>query len=147
MPYCDFIKYIISKVEEMPAELAVYDGCGFSADEPMGSPDLEGGTLNARSAEMIISELEGDNGEFILSYFGMHKYGNLKRLGSTYSSKFSNPIDVYEVLAVDKNFDVKKIRFYFNGYFTSQNRNTVRLPKGFHFEPSSNAAQIFEVIN
>ena len=35
MPYCDFIKYVLEKVAEMPAELAEYAGCGFSVDEPM----------------------------------------------------------------------------------------------------------------
>ena len=35
MPYCDFIKYILSKVSEMPAENIYYDGCGFSADKPI----------------------------------------------------------------------------------------------------------------
>ena len=147
MPYCDFIKYVLAKVAEMPAEIAHYDGCGFSEDEPMGSTELNGGMLNARAAEMIISALEGNNGEIILSYYGRQKYGNLKRLGSTNSNKFRNCIDVYEALAIDRKFNLKKIRFYFNGYFSSQSRSNIRLPKGFRLDPLSEAAQIFKVVD
>ena len=147
MPYCDFIKYVLAKVAEMPAEIAHYDGCGFSEDEPMGSTELNGGVPNARAAEMIISALEGDNGEIILSYYGGQKYGNLKRLGSTNSNKFPNCIDIYEVLAIDRKFNLKKIRFYFNGYFSSQSRFNIRLPKGFRLDPLSEAAQIFKVVD
>ena len=147
MPYCDFIKYVLSKVAEMPAEIAHYDGCGFSADEPMGSTELNGGMLNARAAEMIISALEGNNGEIILSHYGGQKYGNLKRLGSTNSNKFRNCIDIYEVLTIDRKFNLKKIRLYFNGYFTSQNRFSIRLPKGFSLDPFSESAQIFNVVD
>ena len=147
MPYCDFIKYVLSKVAEMPAEIAHYDGCGFSADEPMGSTELNGGMLNARAAEMIISALEGNNGEIILSHYGGQKYGNLKRLGSTNSNKFRNCIDIYEVLTIDRKFNLKKIRLYFNGYFTSQNRFSIRLPKDFSLDPLSESAQIFNVVD
>jgi hypothetical protein len=147
MPYCDFIKYVLSKVAEMPAEIAYYHGCGFSVDEPMGSTELNGGMLNARAAEMIISALEGNEGEIILSYYGGQKYGNLKRLGSTNSNKFRNCIDVYEVLAIDRKFNLKKIKFCFNGYFSSQKGFRIRLPKGFSLDPLSKAAQIFKVVD
>ena len=146
MPYCDFIKYILSKVEGMPAEIACYNGCGFSVDEPMGNVELNGGMLDVSAAEMIISALEGDKGEIILSHFGRQKYGNLKRYGSTNSNKFRNCIDVYDVLAIDKKFNLKKIRFYFNGYFSSQNRNNIKLPKGFHLDPLSKAAQVYQIV-
>ncbi len=147
MPYCDFIKYVLEKVAEMPAELAEYAGCGFSVDEPMGSTELNGGTLNTRAAEMIISALEGDNGEITLSYYGGQKYGNLKRLGSANSNKFRNCIDVYEVLAIDRKFNLKKIRFYFNGYFSPQNRLSIRLPKGFRIDPLSEATRLFKIVD
>ena len=146
MPYCDFIKHILSKVAEMPAEIACYDGCGFSADEPMGSTELNGGTLNARVAEMIISALEGDNGEIILAHYGNQRYGDLRRLGSMRSEHFRNCIDVYEVLMADSSFNLRKIRFYFNGYFTSQSRYAIRLPKGFHLDPLSEAAHRFQSV-
>ena len=112
----------------------------------MGSVELNGGALNASAAEMIISALEGDNGEIILSYYGGQKYGNLKRLGSTNSNKFRNCIDVYEVLVIDRRFNLKKIRFYFNGYFSSQNGVSIRLPKGFSLDPLSRAAQIYQTV-
>ena len=35
LPYCDFIKYILAKVSDMPSEPAEYFGCGFSVDEPI----------------------------------------------------------------------------------------------------------------
>lgn len=147
MPYCDFIRYVLSKVEKMPAEYAEYDGCGFSVDEPMGGIELNGGTLIASAAEMIIPSLEGNNGEIVLAYRGGQRYGNLVRMGSVKSDKFRNCIDVYEVLMVSRDGKLKKMKLYFNGYFSLQNRYTIRLPKGFRLEPSSQAAQIFKVIN
>lgn len=147
VPYCDFIKYVLTKVAEMPAEIAHYDGWGFSVDEPMGSTELNGGSLNTFAAEMIISALEGDNGEIILSHYGGQKYGNLKRLGSADSNKFRNCIDIYEVLAIDRKSKLKKIRFYFNGYFSSQSGNIIKLPKGFRLDPLSKAAEFFKVVD
>lgn len=147
MPYCDFIKYILAKVSEMPAEIANYEGCGFSVDEPMGSTELNGGSLNTFAAEMIISALEGDNGEIILSHYGEQTYGSIKRLGSANSKSFGNCIDVYEVLAIDRKSKLKKIRFYFNGYFSSQSGNIIKLPKGFRLDPLSKAAEFFKVVD
>ena len=146
MPYCDFIKYVLSKVSEMPTEIAYYDGCGFSVDKPMGSIALNDGTLSTTAAEVIISALKGNNGEIVLSYGGQ-RYGDLKRLGSTNSNKFRNCIDIYEILIVDRKFNLKKLHLYFNGYFTPQNRYTIKLPKGFHLDPLSEAAQIFKVVD
>ena len=147
MPYCDFINYVLSRVAEMPSELIEHDGCGFSVDEPMGSTELNHGVLNARAAEMIISALKGDNREIVLSYFGVQKYGSLKRIGSTTSDNFRNCIDIYEVLILDRRFNLKKVRFYFNGYFTPKNGYEIRLPKGFHLDPLSEAAQIFKSVD
>ena len=146
MPYCDFIKYVLSKVAEMPAEPAEYDGCGFSVDEPMGSQEFYKGELIVSAAETIIPALEGNNGEIILSYIGGQRYGNLKRLGSRNSEKFRSIIDVYEVLMVDRHFKIKKLKLYFNGYFSAQSGFTIRLPKGFRLDPLSRAAQMFRVI-
>lgn len=147
MPYCDFIKFVLSKIAEMPAELAEYAGCGFSVDEPMGSMNLNNGTLITSAAEMIIPALEGDNGEIVLAYHGGQRYGNLRRLGSANSKNFHNFIDAYEVLIADRHFDLKKIRFYFNGYFPSKSRYEIRLPKGFHLDPLSKAAKIFKIVD
>jgi len=75
MPYCDFIRCVLAKLEDMPAQLAEYDGCGFSVDSPMGGIKLNGGNLIASAAEMIIPALEGENGEIVLAYNGRNRYG------------------------------------------------------------------------
>lgn len=146
MPYCDFIKHIISKVEQMPCELAEYAGCGFSVNEPMGGTELNGGTLLPHVAEMLIPSLEGDDGEMVLAYHGTQRYGNLKRRGSTQSTSFRNIIDVYEVLLITRKFELKKLSLYFNGYFTRENRHLVRVPRGFHINPHSEAAEFFKTV-
>lgn len=146
MPYCDFIKYVLSKVAEMPADLAEYDGCGFSVEEPMGGLEVNNGSLDASAAEMIIPALEGVNGEIVLSYQGGQKYGNLKRLGSTNSNNFRNCVDVYEVLMVDRNFKLKKLIIYFNGYFYRDNRFTIRLLKGFRIDPLNKIARYYQIM-
>lgn len=145
MPYRNFIEYVLSTVEKNTEDYAHYEGCGFSVDEPMGSPMLNGGTLNAIAGELIISELEGINGEIIISHYGEQKYGNLRRLGSTRSLKFRNCIDIYEGLIIDKNYNAKKINFYFNGYFPPQNRSSIRIPKDFQINPLSVASGIFKI--
>jgi hypothetical protein len=147
LPYCDFIKYILAKVSDMPSEPAEYFGCGFSADEPMGGIELNGGTLLANMAEMIIPALEGDDGEQILAFRGNQIYGNLKRRGSTNSHNFRNCIDIYDVLLVTRQFKIKRLRLYFNGYFTRENRYLIKPPQGFHLNPWSEEAQIFKVSN
>lgn len=146
MPYCDFIRYVLSKVEEMPAEIAEYSGCGFSVDEPMGSIDLNEGYLLASTANDVIPALEGEQGGIILAYNGTTSYGNLRRLGSTSSEKFRNRIDIYEVLMVDSSNKLKKLRLYFNGYFSIQNRNRIRLPSGFRLDICSRAARAYTVV-
>ncbi len=147
MPYCDFIKYVLSVVETYPAELAEYEGRGFSADEPMGSLELNGGDLMASVAQMVIPALEGENNEVILAYNGSQSYGNVKRICSTHGECFRNCIDVYEVLMVDRKFQLKKLRLYFNGYFGRENRFSIKLPNGFHIDPLSKAAKHFNVIS
>ena len=145
LPYCDFIKYILAKVSDMPSEPAEYFGCGFSADEPMGGVELNGGTLLANMAEIIIPALEGNDGEQILAFRGNQIYGNLKRRGSTNSHNFRNCIDIYDVLLVTRKFQIKRLRLYFNGYFTRENQYLIKLPQGFHLNPWSEEAQIFKV--
>ncbi len=143
LPYCDFIQYVLKKVEDMPVEMVEYSGVGFSVDEPMGGQELNDGNLIANVAEMVIPALEGDDGGTILAHKGIQKYGTLKRIGSTGSEKFRNRIDIYEVLVVYHCFELKKLRLYFNGYFTRENRFTIKLPSGFHLDALSEAAQIY----
>ena len=147
LPYCDFIKYILAKVSDMPSEPAEYFGCGFSVDEPMGGVELNGGTLLANMAEIIIPALEGDDGEQILAFKGNQIYGNLKRRGSTNSHNFRNCIDVYDVLLITRKFQIKRIRLYFNGYFTRENRYLIKLPQGFHLNTWSKEARFFKISN
>lgn len=145
LPYCDFIRYVLSRVEMLPTERCEYEGCGFSPDNPMGSPELDGGTLIASVAEDVIPALEGEDGDIILAYNGMQKYGNMRRLGSVKSNKFKNLIDVYEVLYIDKNGVLKKLRLYFNGYF-SNSRGEIRLPDGFRLDPCSQASSFYKKV-
>ena len=146
MPYCDFINYILAKVEELPIELVEYSGCGFSVDEPMGGLDLNAGSLIPSVAETVIPALEGEHGGFVLAYNGRNRYGSIKRLGSTSSNNFKNRIDIYEVLIADSNHDIKKLRLYFNGYFTNENRDKIRLPKGFKLDFCNPAAKFYKVV-
>ena len=74
-------------------------------------------------------------------------YGNLKRRGSTNSHNFRNCIDIYDVLLITRNFQIKRVRLYFNGYFTRENRYLIKLPQGFHLNPWSEEARIFKVVD
>lgn len=145
LPYCDFIHYVLSKLGSIPVEIAEYDGCGFSVDEPMGGEELNGGFLVPSAAERIIPALEGDNGEVILVHNGRTRYGNLRRY-STKSKNFRNCIDVYETLMVDASLNLKKLRIYFNGYFSAEKRNTIRLPKGFRIDICSMEAKYYKFV-
>ena len=147
MPYCDFIRYVLSRVERLPAEDAEYHGCGFSVDDPMGSDNMGGGVLLAQAAELIIPALEGNNGEIVLAYQGNTKYGHVRRVGSTCGANSRNMIDMYEVLIVDRRCRLKKMKLYFNGYFDQRGRYTIKLPDGFRLDPLSRAAKLFEVVD
>ena len=146
MPYCDFIRYVLEKVEELPAASLEIKGHGSSPDNPMGSTSLDGGVLMPEVAEMVISALERDAGGFVLAHVGNLKYGEIRRLGSTGSDNFKNIIDVYEVLFTDSSCKLQKIRLYFNAYFDIGKKQEIRLPNGFHLEPSSLAAKYFKVV-
>jgi hypothetical protein len=146
MPYCDFINYVLSVVEQMPAEYLEIEGCGSSVDEPMGSTSLNGGVLMPEVAEMVICALERDAGGIIMAHRSNLKYGNITRLGSTGSDGFKNIIDVYEVLMLNYRGELKKIRLYFNGYFSTDENQKIRLPNGFHLDECSLAAERFKAI-
>ena len=147
MPYCDFIKYVLSKLDYENAETIECDGVGFSADNPMGSVEYNGGRLMASVAEDVISSLEGENGEVVLAFYGRQSYGGVNRLGSTGSKNFRNRIDVYEVYILDKYAKLKKIKFYFNGYFNPESQLTIKLPKGFRFTHLNLATTRYKVVN
>ena len=145
MPYCDFIKYILGKLPKYVSGEAKYDGCGFSADNVMGSC---GGTmLIAENALKIIPEMEGKNGEVIVARMGnTGMFGHLERKGSTYSETASTMVDIYETFIIDRDYNVKKVFFYFNGYF-SMGQTKIKIAKGFKLKSHSllhNSATIIE---
>jgi hypothetical protein len=145
MPYCDFIKYILGKLPKYVSGEAKYDGCGFSADNVMGSC---GGTmLIAENALKIIPEMEGKNGEVIVARMGnTGMFGHLKRKGSTYSETASTMVDIYETFIIDRDYNVKKVLFYFNGHF-SMGQPKIKIAKGFKLKSHSllhNSATIIE---
>lgn len=112
MPYCDFIRYIVAKLNDLPKEKAAYHGRGFSPNKPMGCAPGERVALDAQIAMSVIPEMEGKNGEVIVARKGnMVFYGHLKRLGSC-----GGNIDIYETWLIDKGYNIKSIELYFNGY-------------------------------
>lgn len=135
LPYCDFIRYTIAKLSEQKVPTAKYRGCGFSAEAPMG---FCGGTLlNTRSALQIIPEMEGDHGEVIVARQGNSgMFGCLQRIGSVSCKAFNRPIDIYESYIIDKKYNLKKIRFFFNGYFSSDELR-IKIARGFHLKSHS----------
>ncbi len=129
MPYCDFIMHILSKLDEMDIAEEKRNGCGFDVDNPMGS--IGGGFLNARCALEVIPNMEGENGEVIVAKQGrVGMYGYLRRRGSTKSDKIPEMLDIYETYIIDKDFNIKRIYFYFNGYVAG-GTPYVRLANGF----------------
>lgn len=68
---------------------------------------------------------------------------SLIRKGSTTSVATPCMIDIYETYVIDKDFNLKKVTFYFNGYF-SRGKAVVRLPDGFEIKPHSRLRGIFE---
>ncbi len=145
MPYCDFIRYILGKLPKYVSGEAEYDGCGFSEDDAMGSC---GGTiLVASNALKIIPEMEGKNGEVIVARNGNSgMFGHLERIGSTYSETASICVDIYETYIIDRNYNVKKVLFYFNGYF-NMGQSKIKIANGFRLKSHSvfhNIAKIIE---
>lgn len=134
MPYCDFIRYILKKLDTMPKEKVIYTGCGFSKDSPMGS--LKGRMLIANKAIEIIPEMEGLNGEAIIAKGGRTGfYGYLVRKGSTSST--TGMVDIYETYIIDSQYNLMTAEIYFNGYFDSGVGGSVKIAKGFRIKPNS----------
>ena len=152
--YCEFIQYVLSKLDDWVEETAEYKGCGFSKDNPMGSC---GGTiLISQYANEIISNMEGDNGEIIVAKVGRFGFfGHLVRLGSCGSVKMENGndniIDLYETYIIDSEYNLKKVKFYFNGYFeyfqscAQHYERAIRLADGFHLKSPNNIGTIFKI--
>lgn len=130
MPYCDFIRTAMKRLDEMQIESATYSGCGFSIEDPMGS--THGNFLMANNAKVAIGNIEGKNGEIVLYRKGRSgDFGRLVR-HSDYSETRRKMIDIYETYVCTPDYKIKKVTFYFDGYFTSDG-GTLKVPDGFKF--------------
>lgn len=138
MPYCDFIRYMISKLDDEPCSSADYTGRGFCAEEPMGFLPSKDAFLYAVAALEIIPGLAGLDGEVIVA----RKCNTSMPYGSMRRYSVSDPhqphmIDVYEVYVIDKQFNLKKASFHFNGYMPHSDRRSIILPDGFTVRQNS----------
>ena len=138
MPYCDFIRYMISKLDDEPCSSADYTGKGFCAEEPMGFLPSKDAFLYAGAALEIIPGLAGLDGEVIVA----RKCNTSMPYGSMRRYSVSDPhqphmIDVYEVYVIDKQFNLKKASFHFNGYMPHSDRRSIILPDGFAVRQNS----------
>lgn len=131
LAYCDFARYIFKKLKELPKSEAKYEGVGFNAETPMGSVGKRV-YLDASAAIQTIPEMEGYEGEILIARKpeGLDVvYGSLERKGSVCNSQ-KMMIDIYETLLIDKDYNLKTVRFYFNGYFGKEN-NMIRIADNF----------------
>lgn len=138
MPYCDFIRYMISKLDDEPCSSADYTGRGFCAEEPMGFLPSKDAFLYAGAALEIIPGLDGLDDEVIVA----RKCNTSMPYGSMRRYSVSDPhqphmIDVYEVYVIDKQFNLKKASFHFNGYMPHSDRRSIILPDGFTVRQNS----------
>lgn len=138
MPYCDFIRYMISKLEDEPCSSADYTGRGFCAEEPMGFLPSKDAFLYAGAALEIIPGLAGLDGEVIVARKcnTSMPYGSMRRY-SVADPHQPHMIDVYEVYVIDKQFNLKKASFHFNGYMPHSDRRSIILPDGFTVRQNS----------
>lgn len=138
MPYCDFIRYMISKLDDEPCSSADYTGRGFCAEEPMGFLPSKDAFLYAGAALEIIPGLAGLDGEVIVARKcnTSMPYGSMRRY-SVADPHQPHMIDVYEVYVIDKQFNLKKVSFHFNGYMPHSDRRSIILPDGFTVRQNS----------
>ena len=138
MPYCDFIRYMISKLDDEPCSSADYTGRGFCAEEPMGFLPSKDAFLYAGAALEIIPGLAGLDGEVIVARKcnTSMPYGSMRRY-SVADPHQPHMIDVYEVYVIDKQFNLKKASFHFNGYMPHSDRRSIILPDGFTVRQNS----------
>jgi hypothetical protein len=132
-PYTDFIRHVLSKLGNIEKNEAEHEGIGYSADNPIGSVDSNKRMLVAQAAMQIIPDLVSDNGDILVCHIGTSApYGYLERIGSTHGN-----IDIYETWLIDKEFNLKSIKFYWDGYFELFGRGAVLLPVGFRIKKQS----------
>ena len=138
MPYCDFIRYMISKLDDEPCSSVDYTGRGFCAEEPMGFLPSKDAFLYAGAALEIIPGLAGLDGEVIVARKcnTSMPYGSMRRY-SVADPHQPHMIDVYEVYVIDKQFNLEKASFHFNGYMPHSDRRSIILPDGFTVRQNS----------
>lgn len=140
-PYTDFIRSVLSKLDSMDKENDSREGIGYASDNPCGSVG-GGNMLVAQAAMQIIPDLVSDSGDVLICHNGtMSEYGYLERLGST-----AGAIDIYETWLVDRNFNLKKITFYWNGYFPTWGGGKVLPPVGFRIKKQSKHLVSYEFV-
>ena len=129
--YSDFIRHTINKLADLPCEKAEYVGRGFSANDPMGYKPSGNASLNACAALDVIPAMKGVNGEVIVAkcFHIPHPFGSLQRC--SVDSDQPHIIDAYEAYIIDKDFNLKKTSFFFNGYAPRGDMFTILLPEGF----------------
>ena len=144
--YCDFIRCILDELDPLPKQMAQYDGRGMNASDPMGFRN--GFILNPYAAIDVISELEGKNGEVVIAKKGRSGlFGHLVRRGSTTCRERQNCIDIYETWLIDKNYNLKTLRLYFDGYMPRELPRNVYLPSGFFALNPMRFEGIYELID
>ena len=148
MPYCDFIRYMISKLDDEPCSSADYTGRGFCAEEPMGFLPSKDAFLYAGAALEIIPGLAGLDGEVIVARKcnTSMPYGSMRRY-SVADPHQPHMIDVYEVYVIDKQFNLKKASFHFNGYMPHSDRRSIILPDGFTVRQNSPLHKTYTLSN
>ena len=148
MPYGDFIRYMISKLDDEPCSAADRTGRGFCAEDPMGFLPSKDAFLYAGAALEIIPGLVGIDGEVIVARKcnTSMPYGSMRRYSV---SDIHQPhiIDVYEVYIIDKDFNLKKASFYFNGYMPRSDRRSILLPDGFTVRQNSPLQKTYNFVS
>ena len=143
MFYSEFITHVMSKISNIECEYEDRKGIGFERDNPMGSVNnsQDYTSLNPSLANTIIPALEGNNGEVIVAHNSIKgRRGHLVRLGSI------SKIDIYETYIIDKEYNIKKIRIFFNGYMSMKIPQTIRVAEGFHINPINPQIKFLKII-
>lgn len=145
MPYNGFINYVLKQIPKTHIVKANYEGCGFTKENPMGACNqISATSLQPTFANFIITRMCGLNGEVIVAIKdGFAINGYLKRVGSCGPNINGNGIiDKYKALIIDKEYNLKEIELYFDGYFEEINfgpdfeKKECKIPNGFTIRPT-----------
>lgn len=115
-PYCHFIKYVVSKIEDMPKEKEENE---FSAEKIIGFKiDKSDRKIFAPGlAEDLVSKLKGKKGEVVVAYRAVRSmFGLFERQGSVYDKESETHIDRYKTFLIDRKYNIKEVIFYISNY-------------------------------